>query len=345
MVIIGARGAARTISAGAATALLVGLWIYGATRLSAEPAPIIPKAKLRLVSVEFSQRDQFDPQKSIEIIREFLRQSVSPGFEDVSHVIWPEGAAGGVVIENQALINAAAQSFKANDPVSPPFWVLNSLRHETRRKADGRIKNLYYNSAVEIDFRAAAPRVTGFSDKTRLVPFGEFIPFADQLEKIGLGTLSSAIGSMTPAGEKLNLTLSGLPPVNALICYEGIFPEISRLAAGAEGGNAQWILNLSNDGWYGRLTGPYQHANQTRYRAIETGLPLVRASAGGESGVYDAYGRGLKIQPANVTGVIDINIPNQRLQISKRLQSTGFLLLITLSFFVLVTLMGRNPSD
>lgn len=342
MLVLGGARRAKFISGGLTLMTLAGLWIYGAARLPAAPPQTLPNAKLRLVTVDFSQRDQFDPQKNVEIIREFIRQSAAPGLEDVTHVVWPEGAAGGIVIENQGLVQAVGQSFKNIDPVSPPLWVFNSLRHEQRRLPNGTVKNLYYNSAVEIDFSEAAPRLTGFSDKTRLVPFGEFIPFADQLEAFGLGTLSSAIASMTAAEDKRSLTLTGLPPVNSLICYEGIFPEVSRRAVARADNAPQWILNLSNDGWYGRLTGPYQHANQTRYRAIETGRPLVRASAGGESGVYDAYGRAVVVQPSRVTGVIDVNIPRNNVQVAHGLHSIWCLLLITVSLLVLITAIGRN---
>jgi len=149
---------------------------------------------------------------------------------------------------------------------------------------------------------------------------------------------------MTPAAEKTNLMLSGLPPVNSLICYEGIFPEVSRLAMNDEAGAPQWILNLSNDSWYGRLTGPYQHANQTRYRAIETGRPLVRSSAGGESGVYDAYGRTVKVQKLHAKGVLDVDLPNQSVHSRNRMHSIRFMLLITLSILVITILSGRRGS-
>jgi len=342
MMALGGHGAARAISLGLAVIVVAGAWVYGAGRMPSGPIDRLPSAKLRLVTVDFSQRDQFDPQKNIEIIREFIRQSVSPGLEEVSHVIWPEGAVGGVVIENQGLINAVGQSFRDADPASPPLWVFNSLRHEQRRTSGGAVKNLYYNSVVEMDFQSPVPRLTSFSDKTRLVPFGEFIPFADQLEAIGLGTLSSAIGSMTPATQKTSLILTGLPAVNSLICYEGIFPQVSRRVTMDADAASQWILNLSNDGWYGQLTGPYQHANQTRYRAIETGRPLVRASAGGESGVYDAYGSAVVVQPSRVTGVIDVEIPRHTVKTAQRLQSIWGILLITVSLLLLFIFVGRD---
>ena len=323
---------------------LAGMWTYGQLRLPAADADTYADVKLRLVMVDFSQRDQFDPQKNTAIVREFIRQSVSPGFEDVTHVIWPEGAVGGLALGNEGFLRAVGQSFLKADPDSPPSWILNSLRHEQRRSLNGQPQDLYYNTMGQVAFdKLGHPRVLGFNDKTRLVPFGEFIPYASQLEKFGLGTLSAALSSMTPGAQKTSFSISGLPEVNSLICYEGIFPDVSRNITGAP----KWILNLSNDGWYGRGSGPYQHANQTRYRAIETGLPLVRASAGGESGVYDSYGRVIKFSPSHATRVLDVKLPNQRLQTHKLFQNVWFMLLICLIILLIARIWGverRSPQ-
>ncbi|MEP6342684.1 MAG: apolipoprotein N-acyltransferase [Maricaulaceae bacterium] len=323
----------KMIGLGSASALVIGLWGYGSMRLPDKPIEYYPDVNLRLVVVDFSQRDQFDSNKNIEIVREFLRQSVSSGFEDVTHVVWPEGAISGLVIENQPLLNAVGQTFVSTTPNKPPVWVFNSLRREQATRVDGRVKDLYFNTMAEVNFDdSGAPRLAGFNDKTRLVPFGEFIPFADKLEAIGLGTLSAAIGSMTPGEEKTTFNITGLPEVNSLICYEGIFPDVSRPLAR----EAKWILNLSNDGWYGRLTGPAQHANQTRYRAIESGLPLVRSSAGGETGVYDSYGRTIYSSNSRVSRAIDVKIPRQLAKNDQLLQNRRFILLITIFILVLL---------
>lgn len=328
---------------------LAGFWIYGHMRLPTAPQGTHPDVKLRLVMVDFSQRDQFDSDKSVAIVREFLRQSISPGFEDVTHVIWPEGAVGGLVLENEGLVRAAGETFVGADPQSPPSWVLNTLRYEQRRAQDGTPRNVYYNSMAEMRFdRSANPRLVGFNDKTRLVPFGEFIPFTNLFEKIGLGTLSANLASMTPGDEKTSFNLSGLPEVNSLICYEGIFPDVSQNIKG----DPKWILNLSNDGWYGRLTGPYQHANQTRYRAIETGLPLVRVSSGGESGVYDAYGRPIISAPSRVTRVLDVALPNHRVKTYQQSQNVLYIVLISAFILLIANFMKadvffpqRSPGD
>ena len=343
MIILAADRVKPMIISSAMTAtILAGLWVYGAARLSGDAPETYPDIKLRLVMVDFSQRDQFDAKKNVEIIREFVRQSVSPGFKDITHVIWPEGAIGGLAIENEGLLRFVGQTFLSHDAQSPPKWVFNSLRHQQSPDSQGNVRDRYYNTMAEMDFDSLAnPQLLGFNDKTRLVPFGEFIPYADTLEKIGLGTLSSAIASMTPGDEKTSFHISNLPEVNSLICYEGIFPEVSRHIKG----DPKWTLNLSNDGWYGQLTGPYQHANQTRYRAIETGVPLVRVSAGGETGLYDAYGQVVISSPSRVTRVLDVNLPNQRVKTHKQSQNVWYIVLISVFILLLATNIMRGTSQ
>jgi len=121
-------------------------------------------------------------------------------------------------------------------------------------------------------------------DKAHLVPFGEYMPLRNVLPMDviapGLGDLSAGPGPRT-------LTLPGLPPVGPLVCYEAIFPGavIDRT------NRPQWLLNVTNDAWYGVSSGPFQHLAIVRVRAVEEGLPLVRAANNGVSAVIDPYGR------------------------------------------------------
>jgi apolipoprotein N-acyltransferase len=98
---------------------------------------------------------------------------------------------------------------------------------------------------------------------------------------------------------------AGLPPLQPLICYESLFPGFT----GAKGGRPAWIVNVSNDAWFGRTSGPWQHLNLASYRAIEAGLPLVRATPTGVSAVVDAYGRTREHLPLGAGGVIDSRLP------------------------------------
>ena len=149
-------------------------------------------------------------------------------------------------------------------------------------------------------------RLTASYDKTHLVPFGEYLPFQNFLESIGLEQLTRIRGGFDvgPTPRPL-LAVPGLPAIGALICYEVIFPGISAQANARPG----LLINLTNDGWFGNTTGPRQHMHQARVRAVEEGLPLIRAANNGISAVIDPYGRMLHVLDMNERGVIDSQLP------------------------------------
>jgi apolipoprotein N-acyltransferase len=125
-------------------------------------------------------------------------------------------------------------------------------------------------------------------DKHMLVPFGEFTPFANVLGVIGLKTLQNlAPGGFDAGPRPASVRVLGVPDFGPLICYEAIFPGLSP--SGLD--RPRWLVNISNDSWFGNLSGPYQHAAQAQYRTIEEGLPMARVAAGGLTGMIDSYGR------------------------------------------------------
>jgi apolipoprotein N-acyltransferase len=143
-------------------------------------------------------------------------------------------------------------------------------------------------------------------DKIHLVPFGEYLPLQSTLEWIGLRQLTHWRGGFS-AGRTPRpvLDVGGLPPVGGLICYEAIFP--AAVVQGAE--RPGLLINLTNDGWFGDTTGPLQHFHQSRVRAVEEGLPLIRSANNGVSAVVDGHGRILAILPLNARGVVDSAVP------------------------------------
>ncbi len=286
--------------------LLVSCYAYGVLRLNKAEIQYVENVKLRIVHANIPQRDKFNPAKYINTANTYLELSRGKGFEDVTHIIWPEGAIPGLMFEDAGLMAAIDTLFRAGGS-TPPVFIAQTLRAQPR---PGTNKRDYFNAATAVVFKdGQVPMISPYYDKQKLVPFGEFIPGGGLLEKIGLHSLSSALESMTAGKDGVVPALPGLPPASIQICYEIIFPGFTARSQPGTGSTAKWILNLSNDSWYGNSTGPRQHINQARYRAIEQGLPVVRATSGGVSGVIDPYGRQLNQLGLGQQGVIDTRLP------------------------------------
>ena len=284
------------------------IFSFGTMRLKSANIDYIDDVALRLVQVRFTQKDKFNPEKSIEIVNEFLTQSVTPGIENVTHLIWPEGAVNGLAIENEELLYVMGQELTARTK-TPPVWLLNSLRHETRPHPDGTsVIDDYYNTSAAITFTPdGVPAAAAFNDKKRLVPFGEFIPGGKWMEMKNVPVISTSLLSISAAKKKYNADFPGLPKLSPQICYEIIFSGFTPRKKGET--HPKWILNQSNDAWYGNSFGPLQHSNMATYRAIEEGLPVIRAASNGITGVIDPYGRyEVELGPKD-TGVIDVRLP------------------------------------
>ncbi|MEE9272790.1 MAG: apolipoprotein N-acyltransferase [Robiginitomaculum sp.] len=287
--------------------VLAVVYVFGALRLSNAVIEYVPNIKLRIVHANISQRDKLDPNKYVETINHYLRLTTSEGFDEITHVIWPEGTVPGLMLKDKNLMQAIENIFVSQGGEQPPVFIIQTLRSEMQA---GRSKPNYYNSALAITYAKDRPaQLSSFYDKQKLVPFGEYIPGHGALKKLGFKTLSSALESMTPGTTGNTPIINGLPPVSLQICYEINFTNLTSEILKASGEEPQWILNLSNDAWYGQSSGPYQQANQARYRAIETGLPLVRSTSGGISTITDAYGRVLMSLSLKDDSVLDASLP------------------------------------
>ena len=270
--------------------LFGGVFTAGYLRLANAKVEYVEGVKLRIAHIRFEQKDKLDPQASVNIVNAFITQSLAPGIEDVTHLIWPEGAVTGLAIENEPLMSAMGYELSQVD-VTPPIWLLNSLRHEQRPDPrTGATIDDYYNSSVAVRFSArGVPSIAALNDKRRLVPFGEFIPGGKWMEARNVPVISTSLLSISAAKIKTLATFPGLPKVSPQICYEIIFSGLTPRPKNEP--SAEWILNQSNDAWYGDSIGPMQHANMSRFRAIEEGLPVIRAASNGVSAIIDSYGR------------------------------------------------------
>jgi apolipoprotein N-acyltransferase len=161
-----------------------------------------------------------------------------------------------------------------------------------------------YNSAYAIDHDGS---ILSIYDKMHLVPFGEYLPFQSTLERLGLMQLTKVVGGYLHGERRRPIGTPGAPPFLPLVCYEIIFPG----EAVPRGERPHWLVNVTNDAWYGISSGPYQHFHQARVRAIEEGLPLVRAANNGISAVIDPVGRIVAMLPLGVEGVFDSELPKR----------------------------------
>lgn len=184
--------------------------------------------------------------------------------------------------------------------------VLRMERRHIPPSTDGaapEVETRVYNSLAVIDGQG---RPVGVYDKTHLVPFGEYLPYQDLLEGIGLQALVRQRGGFAvgPQPRPL-LQVPGLAGAAPLICYEAIFPGSTRLSQF----RPSVLINITNDGWFGNSTGPRQHLHQARLRSVEEGLPLIRVANNGITAVFDAYGRQLARLELDTAGVIDTPLP------------------------------------
>ncbi|HEY0220036.1 MAG TPA: apolipoprotein N-acyltransferase, partial [Afipia sp.] len=159
-----------------------------------------------------------------------------------------------------------------------------------------------YNSIYAIDHDGS---VLSVYDKLHLVPFGEYLPFQNAMEKLGFVQLTKVIGGFIPGERRRTMEIPVAPRVLPLICYAVAFSG----AIVPPGERPGWIVNLTNDGWFGISTGPYQHLQQARFRAIEEGLPIVRVANTGVSAVIDPLGRTVARLGLGREGVLDSALP------------------------------------
>jgi len=283
----------RWIAALAAALVLPALlWAGGTARLVGGEAGFVPDVRLRLVQANIAQRDKWNRDlRSAHLARHIAmsREAARDGAPVPTLVIWPETAVP-FLLANDTLVRIQA---------SKAVPVGGALVTGSVRSAFGARGRQLFNSLLAIDGRADIRQVY---DKTHLVPFGEYIPFRGILpvEKIVPGQ-----GDFTP-GENFSLfRIDGVPPASPLICYEAIFP--GRVTPAGE--RPGWLLNITNDAWFGDFAGPRQHFAIAAARAVEEGLPLVRAANTGISAVVDPYGRVLSRLDFGVVGILDSGLP------------------------------------
>jgi apolipoprotein N-acyltransferase len=325
--------------AGAVLALgpLLVAFAYGALVLAPAKPDNAEAPRLRIVQPSVPQREKWMPEKQAEIFALHLdlsrrnSQGVEDGLAGISLVVWPEAAMPFRPLEHPEALNAIGDLLP--DPGS--ILLSGGLRVEPTIAEAGHSREAF-NSLLAI---SDTGQVSAIYDKIHLVPFGEYLPLQPVLEAIGLQQLTKRRGGFASGpNPRPLLALPGLPPIAGLICYEAIFP-----AAVVQGDERPGLLvNVTNDGWFGNTTGPRQHLHQARVRAVEEGLPMIRAANNGISAVIDANGRILASLGLNVRGVIDAAVPPARAAPPYAAWGDWLFLLNAMFFLIGAWLSSRN---
>ena len=295
------RGRKPWIAPVCALAVLAAMLVFGAVRLSLQPTTMVANVKLRIMQPNLQQDTKFNYAAKAEVMQKYLTLSdrasgpQSTGVRDASILIWPESAF-------PFFLTREADAMAQIADLLPKGTVLIAGSVRAPDLPPGARVTRAYNSIYVIDHDGT---VLSVYDKLHLVPFGEFLPFQDLMEKLGFVQLTRIQGGFIPGTRRRTLEVPNAPRMLPLICYEAIFPGDVATLDDRPG----WIVNLTNDGWFGISTGPHQHLQQARLRAIEEGLPLVRAANTGISAVIDPLGRIVARLGLGVEGVLDAGLP------------------------------------
>lgn len=288
------------ITAAAPLAVIAVMGAGGAIRLASTATTFVPGVKFRLVQANIPQTERARPSLWNAQLQEYVDLSLADRPADITHVVWGEAA-----VPPTYFLNLDEGYRAAIAKAAPPHGHLitgadRGLRGATNWAA-------IYNSMYVI---TPGGEIAAYYDKTHLVPFGEYMPMR---WLIPYDKITGGVGDFTAGTGLTTLQVAGLPPFTPLICYEAIFSgnvTPSRWALEkSDLPRPQWLLNLTNDAWFGISTGPYQHFATARLRAVEEGLPLVRAANTGISAVVDGFGRTIAQLDLGRRGVVDAPLP------------------------------------
>lgn len=297
----------------AAVIMLIGLHGFGFWRLATfGKTTFQPNLELVIIQPNIPQIDKVDPTKGIgslekilDLTTKALQQNQQPKTTSQKRlIIWPETAIPFALQEEATITDRLARLLHENDQLITGAYHIERDPAQTKNTDNTKV----YNSLFIVNGNG---KITSRYDKNHLVPFGEYLPFPGLLSAIGFEALVRMRGGFTKGKVPIPLHLKNAPSFLPFICYEAIFP----LANNIRKSGVKWLLNISNDGWFGGTTGPYQHAHMVRMRSLETGLPTVRVVNGGISAIYDGLGQIVASTPLGVKTTLTAKLPRPVLSI------------------------------
>ena len=303
---------------------------FGAARLAHTPTRLVEGVHLRIMQPNLQQDVRFNYAAKREVMDRYVALSARQGLDRVTHLIWPESPFPFFLTREADALAQIARLLPEQT-----LLLTGAIRLADPNKPT---ESGVYNSIYVIDHAGSIRTVY---DKVHLVPFGEYLPFGDVLERIGLQTLTEQRGGFLAGDRHRLIAMPGAPSVLPLICYEIIFP--GELASVDE--RPGWIVNVTNDGWFGTSSGPYQHLQQARVTAIEEGVPVARAANTGISAVIDPAGRMVASLPLGSEGVLDTPLPRSiAAPVYARLGDAPAAVLIAIALLAVLRGRWRAPA-
>jgi apolipoprotein N-acyltransferase len=297
----GRRPVERFLAPAIGALLLIAIAGFGAQRLLLASTDTVADVRLRIMQPNISQRDKNGRMSAQAVLSRYLALSdratgpATAGIAGVTHLIWPESPFPFLLAREPQALSQIAALLKGQT-----ILITGAARAEDPPPGQGARR--FFNAIHVVEGNGT---IAASYDKVHLVPFGEYLPFRDLLTALGLRQFVEVPGGFEAGARRTPLMVPGLPAPLPLICYEAIFPDAVRAARADVG----LLLNVTNDGWFGATFGPYQHLAQARMRAVELGLPLVRAANTGISVITDSYGQIIRRLDLGIEGVIDSPLP------------------------------------
>ncbi len=291
---------ARLGMAAAGIAVMASLWTFGVARLSGAGRRTTDTV-VRIVQPDVPQVSKWSPAAFQSIVLRYVNLTARQGSRQPDLIVWPEGALP-ISAEETLATDEWVEPAIAGALLPGQTLLIGTYREQPRKVGPPA----YFNSVMAVQRAGAGLRVAMPTyDKYRLVPFGEFLPLEPLLTSLGVKDMAHVGDGFSPGPRPTPRRIAGAPAFQPLICYEDLYPGLAQ----GDGSRPGWIVNVSNDAWFGPTSGPLQHFNLASYRAIEQGVPIIRATPTGVSAVIDAYGRpGQQIGEGD-SGVIDTLLP------------------------------------
>ena len=309
--------------------IIVGLYGFGYDRLKSGVYERLEPIMVRIVQPNIEQSKKWKPEYAKFFLQKQIELSKNTSLNRIDLVIWPETAISYSIQNNKKI-----RDLISNDIGIP--LVLGGRRFDIEQRR-------LYNTAFLLSKEG---HITNFYDKNKLVPFGEYIPFGKILTKFKMfGLATDGLVGFSKGESKNFISTEKFGSFLILICYEAIFPGESKNPEN----KASWLIHITNDAWFGGLSGPYQHLTLARMRAIEQGLPMARSANTGISAIIDPYGRIISQIGMGREGYLDGFIPPQLAPtFYSRLGTTFFnsliIVMLVLTIFTLIINNSMNKS-